>query len=132
ARNAVPANVELVGEARSLNARKLERATRNIQRALEASCRAYGAKLELDVVCAYHQYELAKNDPLIQRVSQALLDIGRKPRMERSMGGYDANIWNARGIKSVAVSVGDELNHTTSEFIPVAELVKTAELVERL
>ena len=48
------------------------------------------------------------------------------------MGGYDANIWNARGIKSVAVSVGDELNHTTSEFIPVGELVKTAQLVTQL
>lgn len=132
ARNAVPANVELVGEARSLSEPKLERATRNMQQALEQSCRAYGAKLELNVTCAYHHYELAQHDPLIERVKDALRAIGCKPRLQRSMGGYDANIWNQRGIKCVAVSVGDELNHTTSEFIPVRELFKTAELVERL
>lgn len=132
ARNVVPAQVELTGEARGHNERKLERVTRGMVRALELSCESYGAELELQLTTAYHHFEIKRTDPLLQRVVTAVAEIGCKPRLQRSMGGYDANIWNARGIKCVAVSVGDELNHTTNEFIPIKELVKTAELVQRL
>lgn len=132
ARNAVPASADLVAEARSHNERALERATRSMVKRLDESCKAYGAECRANVRRAYNHFEIGRNDPLVKRAVKALGEIGRKPHFESSMGGYDANVWNERGIKCVALSVGDEKNHTTSEFIPVAELVKAAELVERL
>ncbi len=132
ARNIVPETVEILGEVRSHSEVKLERETRALHKILEQSCRAHGAQLDWAVRSAYRRFELRRSDPLVQRVAHAVTAVGRAPRFERSMGGYDANIWNARGIKCVAISVGDEQNHTTNEYIPVAELVKTAELVERL
>jgi tripeptide aminopeptidase len=132
ARNAVPASAELVAEVRSHSDCQLERETRNMVKQLEQSCKTYGAECQINVRRAYNHFEIGKSDPLVKRVVQALDELGRKPQFESSMGGYDANVWNERGIKCVALSVGDEQNHTTGEFIPVAELVKTAELVERL
>lgn len=132
ARNMVPAQVELTAEVRSHNDRKLELVTDVMKRAFERACRASHAKLEFKVKRAYSRFEINKSDPLVVRVVQALEAVGRAPQFERSMGGYDANIWNERGIKCVAVSVGDELNHTTDEFIPIGELYKTAQLVEQL
>lgn len=132
ARNIVPEKVELVGEARSRNTRKLERATRTMKLAFEKAARQHHAQLEFRATRAYNRYQFSRSDRLVKRVAKALQRIGRKPRFESTLGGSDANIWNAKGIKCVVVSVGYEQMHTTSEYIPIQELVKAAELVEAL
>lgn len=129
ARNIVPERVELVGEARSLNLRKLERATRAMKASFEKATRASHAELDFRVTRAYNRYQFSRSDRFVKRVSQALKRIGRKPRLEVTMGGSDANIWNSKGIKTLVVSVGYEAIHTTNENIPIRELVKAAELV---
>lgn len=132
ARNIVPERVELVGEVRSRNLKRLDRHTRAIQTAFEKAVKGTGARLDFRVTRAYNRYEFRKSDPLIKRVAAALKKIGRPAAYRATMGGSDANIWNAKGIKTVVVSVGYEDIHTTDEYIPIAELVKTAELVETL
>ncbi len=132
ARNVVPDKAEIVGEVRSRNTRKLEQHTRAIKQVFEKTARGTGAKLEFRVTRAYNRYEFKKNDRVIQRVAKALKQIGRAPRYEMTMGGSDANVWNAKGIKTAVVSVGYEQIHTTSEYLPIAELLKAAELVQAL
>ncbi len=132
ARNIVPDKVELVGEVRSRNVKKLERHTKTIRQVFEKAVKGTGAQLEFRVTRAYNQYGFGKNDPLVKRVAAALKKIGRTPQYRATMGGSDANIWNAKGIKTVVTSVGYEQIHTTSEYLPIAELVKAAELVETL
>lgn len=132
ARNIIPAKVELVGEVRSRNLRKLERHTRAIKSAFEKAVKGTGAQLNFQVTRAYNSYQFGKNDPLVKRVAQALKKIGRTPTYRATMGGSDANIWNAKGIKAVVTSVGYEQIHTTGEYIPISELIKAAELVETL
>jgi tripeptide aminopeptidase len=131
-RNVVPDKAEIVGEVRSRNARKLDKHTRGIRQIFEKTVRDTGAKLEFRVTRAYNRYEFKKSDRVVRRVAKALKHIGRAPRFEMTMGGSDANIWNAKGIKTVVVSVGYEKIHTTDEYLPIAELVKAAELVEAL
>lgn len=132
ARNIVPERVELVGEVRGRSLKKLERHTRAIRLAFEKAVKGTGAKLDFRVTRAYNAYEFRKSDPLVKRVSAALKKIGRPATYRTTLGGSDANIWNAKGIKTVVVSIGYEDIHTTDEFIPIAELVKAAELVETL
>lgn len=132
ARNIVPDRIELVGEVRSRNVRKLERHTRAIKNAFEKTLRGTGAQLDFRVTRAYNQYSFGKQDRFVRRIAQALKKIGRKPNYRATMGGSDANIWNAKGIKTVVVSVGYEQIHTTAEYLPIAELVKAAELVQTL
>lgn len=131
-RNVVPDKAEIVGEVRSRNTGKLDRHTRAIRQVFEKTVRGTGAKLEFRVTRAYNRYEIKKSDRAAQRAAKALKQIGRTPHFETTMGGSDANIWNAKGIRTVVVSVGYEQIHTTSEYIPIAELVKAAELVETL
>lgn len=132
ARNIVPDTVELVGEVRSRSDKKLQRHTRAIRTAFEKAVKGTGAKLDFRVTRAYNRYQFRKSDPLVRRVAGALKKIGRPAVYRAAMGGSDANIWNAKGIKTVVVSVGYEAIHTTDEFIPITELVKAAELVEIL
>lgn len=132
ARNIVPDRVELMGEVRSRNERKLERATRRIKSAFEQAIKGSGAQLDFRVTRAYSTYQFSKNDALVKHVASALVQIGRAPTYRLGMGGSDANIWNAKGIKTVVASVGYEKIHTTDEYIPIEELVKAAELVRVL
>lgn len=132
ARNIVPERIKLTGEVRSTNLNKLERHTRVIKSAFEKTVKGTGATLDFIVTRAFNPYEFSKKDSLVQRVATALKKVGRTPTYRASLGGSDANIWNAKGLKAVVVSVGYEQIHTTAEYIPVAELVKAAELVEML
>jgi tripeptide aminopeptidase len=132
ARNAVPENVELVGEVRSRKPRKLDRVTAAMRVALEGACTRHGAQLDFQARPAFDAFRLKRGDRFVRRVASAIAEVGREPRYELAMGGYDANIWNAKGIRAVAISVGPEQVHTTSEYILVEDLVKTAQLVERL
>ncbi len=132
ARNAVPEKVELTGEARSRNPKKAERQIKAMKQALERAAKPYGAKVEVQIARAYNQYKFGKGDRAVKRVATAIRKIGRKPEYAASGGGSDANIFNAKRLKAVVTSVGYEGNHTTSEHIPIAELVKAAELVVAL
>ncbi len=132
ARNIVPDRVELIAEARSRNPKKMERYTKVMQQALEKTAKKYGAQIEFNVERAYNLYKHDKGDRTVKRVAKAIQRVGRKPSYKVTGGGSDANIWNAKGIKTVVTSVGYEDIHTTSEHISIAELVKAAELVVAL
>ncbi len=132
ARNIVPEKVELTGEARSRNPKKVERQTRAMRQALEKAAREVGAKVDFRVERAYNQYKHRKGDSAVKRVANALKKIGVKPRYAYTGGGSDANILNAKHIKAVVTSIGCEEIHTPAEHIPVGELVKAAELVAAL
>ncbi len=129
ARNVVPDRVELKGEVRSRNPRKVERYTKLMKQALEKAAKPYGAKVEVKIERAYNRYKFRKGDNAVKRVAKAIQKIGRKPRYGVSGGGSDANIWNAKHLRAVVTSVGYEQIHTTGEYLPVDELVKATELV---
>jgi tripeptide aminopeptidase len=132
ARNIVPDRVELIAEARSRNSKKLERQTKAMKKALEQAAKPFGAKVEVKIERAYNTYKFGKGDKAVKRVAKAIQQIGRKPRYGLSGGGSDANIFNAKRLKAVVASVGYEEIHTTNEYLPIAELVKAAELVVAL
>lgn len=132
ARNIVPDKVEIQGEVRSRNPKKLAKQTRALKQAFERAAKVHGAKLEFRTARAYNQYKFGKTDRLVRRVAKAIQQIGRQPTYGVSGGGSDANVFNAKGLKCVVVSIGYEQIHTTGEYIPIGELVKTAELVEAL
>ncbi|MGB8648881.1 MAG: M20/M25/M40 family metallo-hydrolase [Anaerolineae bacterium] len=132
ARNIVPEKVQVVGETRSRNTQKAERLARAMKQAFELAATPLAAKVDFQITRAYNQYRLERSDKVVKRLATAIKKIGRKPGYALSGGGSDANIFNAKRMKCVVTSVGYEQIHTTSEYIPIAELVKTAELVVAL
>jgi tripeptide aminopeptidase len=132
ARNIVAAKCELVGEARSQRETKLNRQTNAMVRTLERAAKRHRAQADIRVTRAYNQFRFKPRDAIVRYVSDALRRVGRKPKLDASGGGSDANVFNAHGIAAVPVSVGYDKIHTTEEFIPIEELVKTAQLVVEL
>jgi tripeptide aminopeptidase len=132
ATNIVPERVELWGEARSHSREKLASQVRAMVGALEAAASAAGGSAHVTVTHKYDSYRLAEDLPIIRRIVAALDALGYQPNFQISGGGSDVNILAQRGIQIANVSVGYREIHSTGEYIAVADLQRSAELVVRL
>jgi tripeptide aminopeptidase len=132
ATNIVPERVELWGEARSHSQEKLSNQVAAMVAALEAAASAAGGSVRIEITRKYDAYHLAEDLPIIQQLAAALRAIGYEPKYQVSGGGSDVNILSQRGLQLANVSVGYREIHSTGEYIAVADLERSAELVARL
>lgn len=121
--------VEILAEARSLEASKMEAQVQKMKQAFEQTAESMGARAEVEIKVEYPGYKQQAGDRVVEVARTAAKSIGRDSKLTRSGGGSDANVIAGFGIPTVNLSVGYEEIHTTNERIPVGELVKTAELV---
>ena len=128
ARNAVPAQVRLYGEARSRNNDKLEILSQIIVNALEQTTARWGGELELEHVHNYKAYRLPDDAPIIQAVIKVNKELGYEPVLREGGGGTDGNHYNAAGIQTVTVSSGQAAVHTVDEHLPIDDFVGCAEV----
>ncbi|PAD39419.1 M20/M25/M40 family metallo-hydrolase [Terribacillus sp. 7520-G] len=121
--------VEILAEARSLEASKMEAQVQKMKQAFEQTAESMGARAEVEIKVEYPGYKRKAGDRVVEVARAAAKTIGRDSKLTSSGGGSDANVIAGFGIPTVNLSVGYEEIHTTNERIPVGELVKTAELV---
>ena len=129
ARNIVPAQVKVVGEARSRNAAKLGRLTAEIVEAFHQAAARHNTSADAEVVHSYDAYQVPENSPIVQVVMAAASDLGHEIMLRSSGGGTDGNIYNAAGIPSIVLSTGMAEVHTPSEHITIADMVAGTELL---
>ncbi|SDD44943.1 tripeptide aminopeptidase [Terribacillus halophilus] len=121
--------VEILAEARSLEAGKMEAQVQKMKQAFEQTAESMGARAEVEIKVEYPGYKQQAGDRVVEVARAAAKTIGRDSNLTSSGGGSDANVIAGFGIPTVNLSVGYEEIHTTNERIPVGELVKTAQLV---
>ena len=129
ATNIVPDRVEVAGEARSRNEKKLEAQMQAMTDALKKAASRHGATVEVYVDRSYSTFHLSEEDGIVQRAVTAAQTLGLTPFLVPSGGGSDANIFNAAGIATINISTGMDKVHTTEERIAVADMVKSAEFL---
>jgi tripeptide aminopeptidase len=128
ATNIVCDRVDILAEARSLDAQKLERQVEAMKAALQSAADDFGGRVEVRVDTMYPAYRYDETAPVVQLAMSAVRRIGREPSLHESGGGSDANVMNGLGIPTVNLAIGYEHIHTTNEQMPITELVKAAEL----
>ena len=129
ATNIVPDKVELKGEARSHNLRKLDRQVEQMERALLKACEKYRARLKLKVERIYKSFEVSRKSKILPLVVSGMKSSGIKPVIEKTGGGSDANIFNEWGIPTVVLGVGADKVHTTREQICVDDFIRGTETI---
>ncbi len=131
-RNAIPDNVELVGEVRSLSRRKLEEQLERMHKALEDAAEHFGGLLSIDSKVVVPGYQHAKNDADIKTIMHTMKQVGITPRLRQAGGASDANIFVARGIKAIDIGTGVQKPHTVEECIYIPDMIKTTEFVLKM
>ncbi|WP_010274012.1 M20/M25/M40 family metallo-hydrolase [Paenibacillus senegalensis] len=127
--NIVCDQVKLEAEARSLVQDKLDKQIDAMRQASEAAAQEMGAAVQFESEIIYPSYKYDESAPVVELAGKAIRKIGKEPELFHTGGGSDANIFNGMGIPTVNLAVGYENIHTTSEQMPVAELVSLTELV---
>jgi len=130
--NIVCPEVIIRAEARSLDPQKLEEQTQHMVRCVEEACREFGAESDIHAVRSYDGYSVESDDPWLLFVESVVRKAGLEPRLQRSGGGSDTNIYNGKGFSMLNLGTGMSKVHTTDEFIKVDDLVNLATLVRLL
>ena len=130
--NIVPEKALARGEVRSLDARKLEEQKQAMIRAAMEAEASVGVGVEVGVERAYEGYLIDPGDPLVLLVQEAGRAMGMQMRVTSSGGGSDANNFNARGIRSLVLSMGAREPHTVHEHLEVRDLERLTGLCREI
>lgn len=129
ATNIIPAEVSLKGEARSLVESKLEAQTEQMREAIRRAADTRGIHADVTTSREFYGYKLDESDPILGRVMRAMQAMGIKPILERSGGGSDVNIFRGNGLYAINLSAGPYDIHTTHEYVKIADLEQSANLL---
>lgn len=128
ATNVVPALVHIRAEARSTSTASLDRQIAHMVQCFEEAGARAGAKIEIDHVRHYSAYHVPEDARVVSVARQASRNLGFDPVLRTTLGGSDANIYNAKGVPCVVVATGMDKIHTHEERITRRDLVNTARL----
>jgi tripeptide aminopeptidase len=122
-RNAVPAELELEGEVRSLAEDRAADVAASIQTTFTDVVRRNSAELDFQLVRQYAGYTLSDNEPVVARARQAFENLNPGgSQLVTSGGGSDANEFNARGLRACVLGIGAEGCHSVAERICLDQL----------
>ena len=136
ATNIVPEEVELEGEVRSHNPRKLREVRDQILEIFHRVAQDFGPVenaglplIKAEVIDDYPLMSVSEEHPLVATAEKVAKELGRKLRPGMTGGGSDANIFNAKGLATVIMGIGMQNVHTTSERISLDDMAASAEFV---
>ena len=130
--NVVCPFVKLRGEARSTDVAELDKQIDHMLQCLEAAARKWGAQLKVDHDRHYDAYLIDPDSKVVQVAQRSSRNLGFDPALRTTLGGSDANVYNAKGVPCVVLGTGMDKIHTHEEYIKVKDLVDTARLAYEL
>ncbi len=141
ATNIVPELTRVEGEVRSHSEEKLARYTQTIEEAFHQAVDTWTdptghatgkPSLKFSVSREYPAMKLHNNSAVIKRVEKAASNLGRNITHIATGGGSDANIFNGYGLETTIIGTGMQKVHTTEEYIDLADMVRTTELIKSI
>ncbi|MFP5364056.1 MAG: M20/M25/M40 family metallo-hydrolase [Thermoleophilia bacterium] len=122
--NIVAARCDIVGEARSLDAAKVEAVVADLIACAHDAANTPACFCDVDVTSErmFDGYRHAPDAPAVLAAEQALRACGYVPRRRSTGGGSDANAFEAGGFHCTNLANGTERNHQPDERVSVAAL----------
>lgn len=130
--NVVCPSVTVQGEARGIDQAELEAYVDTMVQAFEGACRTWGAELRVDHRRHYSAYSLDPGSRVVSVAQAAARNLGMSGELRKTLGGSDANVFNAKGVPTAVVATGMEKIHTHEESVTRQALVDTARLAYEL
>ena len=127
--NLVCDHVEIGGEARSRDPKKLDAYVEYVKRHCAEVISTTQATCTVRVEHCFDGFKIPAEDEVVSTLCSVMEGSGIQPRIEGGGGGMDANRFNARGITSVGVATGYFKNHSTQEELYLADFRQAGRLV---
>lgn len=130
--NIVPDRCELIVGVRAEEPARMQAEAQKIADAFTRAAAERGGRAEVEVVPVLNPFRLQQDSPPIQLALRAGRALGLQPAMRASGGGSDANFFNAYGVPTAVIAMGNGNKHAVDESMPVDALYRSAELVLQL
>jgi tripeptide aminopeptidase len=127
--NVVCPEVTFKAEARSTSIVELDAQVDHMIVEIEAASTRWGAQAKIEHRRHYVSYDVNPESKVIQVAQSAAQNLGYSGDLRTTLGGSDANIYNAKGLPCIVVATGMEKIHTHDECISRKDLIATTELV---
>ena len=150
ATNIIPDHITIEGEVRSHSLQKLAAHTEEIKRTFQQVIECWplppslapaplghpspvslapAPSVTINVQQEYPAMRLELSDPVLARVKQAGMNLGRNLEFQIAGGGSDANILNSFGLPTAIIATGMDKVHTTEECLDLKDLISLTELL---
>lgn len=131
-RNVVCDFASFKGEARSRDTKKLS----DYVEYFDAHCREvaqrYGAGVKVDKIPNFLPFLIPEDDEVLLYAREASEKLGLPYCVEVGGGGMDANIYNAKGMRTIGVATGYSKNHTKEEHLVIDDFLRSGDLARVL
>ncbi|MCW5937384.1 MAG: M20/M25/M40 family metallo-hydrolase [Fimbriimonadaceae bacterium] len=126
--NVVCPMVLVRGEARSTDTEELDRVVDRMVKEFERAAREWETKVEVVHDRHYGAYDVPHDAKVVQVGQNAARRLGMTGELRTTLGGSDANVFNAKGVPTIVLGTGMEKIHTHEERVSRQALVETARL----
>lgn len=126
--NVVCPFVKLRAEARSTDVAELDAQVAHMIACFEQAAAEWNTTVEIRHFRHYEAFEVAEDSPVVKLGLKASANLGLPSRLRTTLGGSDANIYNAKGLPCIVMATGMDKIHTHEECIARESLVTTARL----
>lgn len=132
ATNVVCPFVTIHAEARSTDVAALDAQVAHMIQRFEHAASEAGTTVTIAHERHYNAYCIAEDAPVTEVAFAASRACGFTPELRTTLGGSDANVYNAKGVPCLVVGTGMQAIHTHDEYISRKDLVETARLTYAL
>lgn len=126
--NVVCPKVTLRAEGRSTSVEELDAQIGHMVQRFEAAADKWGATVHIDHARHYGAYEIHGDAPVLKLASRAAEALGMAGELRTTLGGSDANVYNAKGVPCIVLGTGMQAIHTHDEHVSRRDLVDTTRL----
>ena len=130
--NVVCPFVKIRAEARSTSVDELDAQIAHMIQCFESAAKEWDTTVEIEHNRHYNSYEVAEDSPVVKVAVAASQKLGMSGRLRTTLGGSDANIYNAKGLPCIVMATGMDKIHTHDECISRESLVDTARLTYQI
>jgi tripeptide aminopeptidase len=134
--NIVPKLVQVDGEVRSHDDRKLDEVTQRMIDAFKAAATSYPSQddsdlpyVTVDVHPDFKRTHIPDNHAVVRMAFRAAERLKRSIGLQVAGGGSDANVFFQRGIMAGVLGTGMTDVHSVREHVDLADMVKACEMV---
>ena len=129
ATNVVPKEVVIRGELRSHSRKTLNTTKSMIFETAQRIVAERHARVDISKDIEYKAFRISKGEPFLKFLKGVFTDCGIEPRLTKTGGGSDANIFHQHGIMAINISNGMQKVHSPEEFILIDDLYKGCAVV---
>lgn len=126
--NVVCPFVKIRAEARSTSLVELETQVNHMVDCFEKAATKWGTTVDILHERHYGAYHVPDNHPAVQVGRAASRALNLEPTLRTTLGGSDANVYNAKGLPCIVLATGMDKIHTHDECISKESLALTARL----